>query len=201
MACGLGCGDGRSAGQGDAAAPDAQVPDATVPDATAPQDDVVEAESFELVFEPILPIANETIIFPPALDQAPSRTLSERETGDVLVAYTRVGCRVDPEAFIGQNRGLAVRPTPPVHLASVTIEQSGDGVSSSLAQLGEQTCLSVRPPGGTWQPFLEPAVVTIDDDIVLVRFETASALTDAVAIFLPTYTNISRITYRAAAAP
>jgi hypothetical protein len=192
VACGLGCGDARSVRVDGAAAPDAMVA----------EDDAAVPDGFELVFEPMLPIANETLIFPPALDQPSPRTLSEGATDDVIVAYTRVGCWVDPEAHIGQNRGFAVRPTTAVNLISVTIEQArAADASSSPAQLAERTCLSVRTPGGAWQPFLQPAVVTIDGDTVRVRFEASSVLTDAAAIFLPTYTRVSRIIYRAVAAP
>lgn len=189
----LGCGSGWPAVPADGAA---------TPDAAAVRDGGGTPEEFGLVFEPRLPIANTTLIIPLALDQPALRTLSAGATGDVLVAYTRVGCWADAPAVLGPNRGIAIRATPPVRLTSVAIAQvAGDNVTGSLDQLADQNCVSLRSPEGTWQPSLEPAMVSIDGDVVRLGFDAASALTDAVAIFLPTYTNVSRIDYRAAAAP
>jgi len=148
-----------------------------------------------------LGIANETLAFPLGLGPT-EQALSVANPGDLVVAYTRVGCWVDPEAWIGTDGVVPIqlRQAQPVALAEVTIDQFvGVGVSSTASQLAEATCLTLKSQGGQWMPFLQPRKVTLSADSVRAEFVIDRTSTDSAAIFLPTYTYVSRISYRVAA--
>ncbi len=80
------------------------------------------------------------------------------------MAYTRVGCSVDPEAWIGTDGVVPIqlRLAQPVALTEVTIDQFvGVGVSATPRQLAEATCLTLKSQGGQWMPFLQPQKITL----------------------------------------
>jgi hypothetical protein len=141
--------------------------------------------------------ANNTLVFP-LVDGPAQQALSHEKPGDLVVAYTRVGCTVDPNDWIGPAGAVPVqvRSTPAAHLTRITIEQSARTTSASTArQLAENTCVSLRLPAGAWQPFLRPSTITTTGDSARAEFVVAATSADAAAIFLPLYTDISKITY------
>ena len=147
-----------------------------------------------------LGIANETLAFPLALGPT-EQSLSPANPGDLVVAYTRVGCWVDPEAWIGTDGMVLVqlRQAQPVVLTQVTIDQFvGVGVTASPRELAERTCLTLKSQGGTWMPFLQPQKITLSTDSVRAEFIIDRTTADSAALFLPTYTNVSAISYRVA---
>lgn len=145
-----------------------------------------------------LVIANETVVFPLARSPA-ERALSRNDPGELVVAYTRVGCWVTPEEWIGPtgNAPVSVAAAPASFLTQLTIhfDVSPSGVPPA-DELARNTCLSVRPPGGPWQPFLQPSLVTPTTSSVRIDFAPSAQIADAAAVFLPTYVNVSRISYK-----
>jgi hypothetical protein len=153
---------------------------------------------------PSLAIANQTLVFPLDVQQPPLRSLSVSAPGDLRAVYTRVGCWVDPEAWIGGSGAAPVTlpATPPARLDEVTVEHDIDpSVTASPAALAQGTCVSVRSAAGLWQPFVLASQVVVTADAVRLTFALRAAAADAVAIFLPTYTYIARVSYRAEAGP
>lgn len=143
-----------------------------------------------------LSLSNETLVFPLATDQE-TWELTASSPGDLVAAYTRVGCWIDdPETWIGQ---VPLREVPPVHLTEVTIEQVSDGVHthSDATSLSGGACLTYRSCDGAWHSLLAPAAITGDAVTSTATFAVDLAGADAVGIFLPLYTNVSRITYTA----
>jgi hypothetical protein len=141
-------------------------------------------------FAPSLTIANTTLVFP--LTQTPARrSLSESEPGDLIIDYTRVGCWVDPEQYLG---AVDVTSAHEARLTLVTISQDVSA-SRPSTELAKETCLSVRRPDGTWQPLLQSTNVTITDSSLQLEFAVSITTADAAAIFLPTYTSVSNVTY------
>src|SRR5262245_55484884 len=149
-----------------------------------------------------LQIANRTLAFPLALGPT-EQALSLANPGDLVVAYTRVGCWVDPEAWIGTDGAVPIQlpQTQPAALTEVTIDQFvAVGVASSPSQLAEGTCLTLRSQGGPWMPFLQPQKISLSSaDSVRAEFVIDRTSAESAAIFLPTYTSVSRISYRVAA--
>jgi hypothetical protein len=93
-----------------------------------------------------LGIANETLAFPLALGPT-EQSLSIANPGDLVVAYTRVGCWVDPEAWFGTDGVVSIQlqQAQPVPLTEVAIDQFvGVGVTSTPRQLAESTCLTLK---------------------------------------------------------
>lgn len=148
-----------------------------------------------------LEIANETLAFPLALGPT-EQSLSLANPGDLVVAYTRVGCWVDPEAWVGTDGVVPIqlRQAQPVALTEVTIDQFvGVGVTSTARQLAESTCLTLKSQGGHWMPFLQPQKITmLSADSVRAEFVIDRISAESAALFLPTYTYVSRISYRVA---
>jgi hypothetical protein len=144
-------------------------------------------------FLPKLAIANETLVFP--LTRSPAqRSLSASELGELVVQYTRVGCWVQPGAGI---TSAALSPTAASLLTWVVIEFDHTSVSASVSgqEEAQGTCLTFRPPGGSWQPFLTPTTTTISSTSVRLEFAVPAASADAAAIYLPTYASISSVKY------
>jgi hypothetical protein len=140
-------------------------------------------------------IANDTLVFP--LAPSPSqRVLSESAPGDLVIAYTRVGCNVDPERWIGSMGVVPVTvvPTAPSTLMTVTIVFDPTTQALSTGEWMQTTCLSFRHEG-TWQPFTRPNQVDATATATTVKFAPAGAVSDAAAIFLPSYANVSGISY------
>lgn len=149
-----------------------------------------------------LQIANRTLAFPLALGPT-EQSLSLTNPGDLIVAYTRVGCWVDPEAWIGTEGTVPIqlRQAQPVALTEVTIDQFvGVGVTSTPSELAAGTCLTLKSQGGQWMPFLQPQKITLlSTDTVRAEFVIDRISADSAALFLPTYTYVSTISYRVAA--
>jgi len=148
---------------------------------------------------PGLQIANETLAFPLALGST-EQSLSLTNPGDLIVAYTRVGCSIDPEEWIGMD-GVAPIPLPaaePVALTHLTIDQFvGLSVTATAQSLAEGTCLTLKAQGGPWLPFLQPETITLlSDDSVRAEFVIDGTIAEGAALFLPTYTYVSSISYR-----
>jgi len=148
-----------------------------------------------------LGIANETLAFPLALGPT-EQSLSLANPGDLVVAYTRVGCSVDPEAWIGTDGVVPIQlqQAQPVALTEVAIDQFvGVSVTATPHQLAERTCLTLKSQGGQWMPFLQPQKVTLlSADSIRAEFVIDRISAESAAIFLPTYTYVSRISYRVA---
>jgi len=151
---------------------------------------------------PGLNIANETLAFPLALGPA-VQSLSQANPGDLVVAYTRVGCWIDPVEWFGSDDSppIELPQAEPVVLTHVTIDQRLEaGVTGTPSDLAEQTCLTLESPEGAWSPFLEPQTVTqLSADSVRAEFVIDGTLAEGAAIFLPTYTTVATISYRVAA--
>lgn len=149
-----------------------------------------------LDFMPSLTIANETLVFPLSREPA-HRSLAANATGDLVVAYTRVGCWVDPEMHIGGTYNPVAVAADAAELTTVTISQSLTETipAPEPARVAMETCVSLRPPGGTWQPFIQPTKVTTTASAVELEFSIPATVADAGAIFLPTYTSIAKVTY------
>jgi hypothetical protein len=149
-----------------------------------------------------LEIANETLAFPLALGPT-EQLLSRANPGDLVVAGTRVGCWVDPEEWIGTDGVVPIQlpEAHPVALTEVTIDQFvGVGVTATPRELAERTCLTLKSQGGQWMPFLQPQKITmLSADSVRAEFVVDRISAGSAAIFLPTYTNVSTISYRVAA--
>jgi hypothetical protein len=143
-------------------------------------------------------IANETLAFPLGVGPM-TQVLSASAPGDLKALYTRVGCWVDPNEWIGTG-GVAPADLPvaaPVRLVGVTIDQLGGvGVTLSRDQLAAATCVTYRSPGGVWHPFVRSPTVTLAGDAIRTEFTVDAAEATAVAIFLPTYTYVSKVAYR-----
>ncbi len=150
---------------------------------------------------PGLGIANETLAFPLALGPT-QQSLSLTNPGDLVVAYTRVGCWIDPEEWIGTDGTVPIElpEAEPVTLTHVTIDQfAGVGVTATPEGLAEGTCLTLKSQGGTWTPFLQPQTITLlSEDSVRVEFVIDGVSADSAALFLPTYTSVLAISYRVA---
>ncbi len=148
-----------------------------------------------------LRVSNETLAFPLVLGAPSVRTLSQDAPGDLQVVYTRVGCWVDPEAWLGSTGTVPVTlpAIPPVSVTTITIDHLySPDIAGSLAELADHTCVSVRAPDGVWGPFLRPDNVAITPDkFAQTHFSADGRTGDAVAIFLPIYTYVSQITYAA----
>lgn len=148
-----------------------------------------------------LAIANETLAFSLALGPT-GQSLSRANPGDLVVAYTRVGCGVDPEGWIGADGVVPIQlhQAHPVAVTEVAIDQFvGVGVTENPSQLAESTCLTLKSPGGPWMPFLHPQTITLlSADSVRAEFVIDRTGAESAAIFLPTYTFVSRISYRVA---
>jgi hypothetical protein len=148
-----------------------------------------------------LGIANETLAFPLALGPT-EQSLSPANPGDLVVAGTRVGCWVDPEAWIGTDGVVPIQlpQAQPVALTEVTIDQFvGVGVAATPRELAERTCLTLKSQGGQWMPFLQPQKITlVSTDSVRAEFVVDRIVVGNAAIFLPTYTHVSTISYRVA---
>jgi len=148
-----------------------------------------------------LAIANETLAFPLGLGPT-EQSLSPANPGDLVVAGTRVGCWVDPEAWIGTDGVVPIQlpQARPVALTEVSIDQFvAPGVVATPRELAERTCLTLRSQGGPWMPFLQPQQITLlPNDSVRVEFGIDRTSAESAAIFLPTYTNVSTISYRIA---
>jgi hypothetical protein len=149
-----------------------------------------------------LQISNRTLAFPLALGPT-EQSLSLTNPGDLVVAYTRVGCSIDPEAWIGTEGVVPIqlRQVQPVALTEVTIDQFvGVGVTSTPSGLAQGTCLTLKSQGGQWMPFLQPQKITLlSTDSVRAAFVIDRISADSAALFLPTYTYVSTISYRVAA--
>ena len=140
-------------------------------------------------------IANETLVFP--LARSPSqRVLSESAPGDLVIAYTRVGCGVDPERWIGSMGAVPVSivPTAASALTAVAIVFDQTTQALTTGEWAQTTCLSFRHEG-TWQPFTRPSRVDTTATATTVTFAPAGAISDAAAIFLPAYASVSGISY------
>jgi|SoiMethySBSTD1v2_1073268.scaffolds.fasta_scaffold03440_13 hypothetical protein len=143
-----------------------------------------------------LTIANETLVFP--LARSPSqRVLSRSAPGDLVVAYTRVGCWVEPDDTIGQTATVPVSVAPTVASTLVAVSILFDAMDPDLSseEWAQTVCLSFRPPTGPWQPFIRPSRVGSTGTSTTVEFAPIEATADAAAIFLPTYASVSGITY------
>jgi hypothetical protein len=138
-----------------------------------------------------LPTSNDTVVLSLGLTDDPS---------DAMLVYTRIGCPDDADDVIGSGGSAEalLPPTLPVHLTYVAVEQvhiaSGE---PEPAELGEQTCFSYRTSNGKWQPTFRPIRATVSGDSVVVEAGLDLHDADALAIFLPTYTNLVSITYEA----
>lgn len=147
---------------------------------------------------PALRVANSTLAFP--LGRGPAtQVLSETAPGELVVAYTRVGCWVEPEEWIGAMGPAAVRVDAggPVHLAEVVVDQVLDPLITATPQaLAEGTCVTYRTPQGKWRAVIRPTRVTTTAGSVRTSFGVDAAGVDAAAIFLPSYTHVSRVSYR-----
>lgn len=143
-----------------------------------------------------LAVANETLVFPLARE-AQTQALSESNRGDLVVEYTRVGCwaGVDPTRYT-----FHVREVERVPVLRVTIDQFvGAGGTITPQQLADGTCLSLQAQDGTWAPFLRAdRAELVSDYVIRVEFAVDEVRTSGAAIFLPTYTTVSSISYRVA---
>ena len=148
---------------------------------------------------PLMHIANETLVFPLAVgpqEQAPT----DVAPSELQRVYTRVGCWIEPEAWIGaQGAGpVHVPAVAPVRMIQLTVDHvASSTVVESLASLAAHTCVSIRS-GGIWRAFHAPSQIVTTVDSAHTEFAFDGADGDAVAIFLPTYTYLSKITYRIA---
>jgi len=143
-----------------------------------------------------LTLANDTLVFPLALDEE-TQLLTSSAPGDLVIAYTRVGCWIDdPETWIGNS---PLRAVPPVHLTQVTITQVSDGGSADDEPRGlsESSCFTYRTCDGVWHPLLAPTTITAGGGMTTATLSLDVDGVDAAAIFLPLYTHVSRVTYTA----
>jgi hypothetical protein len=149
---------------------------------------------------PALRISNETVVFPLAV--GPTVQVLSGDAPGALVAHdTRVGCWVNPDEWIGQGGAVPARvpATPPVRLLEVTVDQlGGEGVTEAPRQLADRTCVSFRSQDGRWHAFAAPSIITVTGESVRTAFALDAEDANAVAIFLPTYTFVSRVSYRVA---
>jgi hypothetical protein len=145
-----------------------------------------------------LKIANETVVFPLGVGPR-EQALTGAAPGDLVALYTRVGCAVEPEEWIGTNGAVPahIPATAPVHLVAVTVDELSDGGTSPRG-LADGTCVSVRWRDGTWHPSARPSQVTVEGVSVRAEFALDVESATAAAIFLPTYTYVSRVSYRMA---
>jgi hypothetical protein len=147
---------------------------------------------------PGLFIANATLAVAltrgPAVRQFVPAPPGDVTPADVVLQYTRIGCTIDdPDYWIG---GAALTPTPSTPLRRVTITQHEDLANVSTAQqLADATCLSVRPAEGGYSPLIQYSTLKPGDASVEVTFDVQATSVDAFALFLPTYTLVSRVTY------
>jgi hypothetical protein len=143
-----------------------------------------------------LSIANETLVFP--LNRATvERTVTRIEPGELVVAYTRVGCWVVPDEVLGDgsSRHVDLPNAEPNVLISASIDLGSDLESQLPVGFERETCISVRSAEGVWQPFEYPAPEATSGSTVRLLFPKMNAPADAAAIFLPTYATVSRVTY------
>lgn len=130
-----------------------------------------------------LTLSNDTLVFPLATEQE-TQFATEDAPGDLVIAYTRLGCWIDdPGEVVGD---IDLRDVPPVRLKEVTFDQSPDSAGA---------CFTYRTCDGVWHPLLSPTSSTTDGDPATATLTLNADAVDAVAIFLPLYTHASRITY------
>jgi hypothetical protein len=147
---------------------------------------------------PALKIANETVVLPLGVG-AREQTLSAQAPGELVALYTRIGCNVDPDEWLGAG-GVTPAPLPataPVHLVEVTVEQlAGTEVTASPDALASATCVSFRRPDGRWHASARSTKITMTGATIRTEFALDAPDATALAVFLPTYTYVSRVSYR-----
>jgi hypothetical protein len=148
-----------------------------------------------------LAIANKTLAFPLGLGE-PVQALSASMPGDLVEVYTRVGCSIqDPARVIGLGAYAEVHlpSVSSVHLTQISIEELRNASSDPTSrQLGEQTCFTYRSSANEWRALIPPSRLMVHGDRVIAEVDLDVRDAEAVAIFLPTFTHVSKITYRAA---
>lgn len=145
-----------------------------------------------------LRVSNETLVFPLGVGPT-AQTLSGAAPGSLMAVYTRVGCTVDPNEWIGPGGTVPVQlpTTAPVRLVEVTVDQVGDpGRPASLDQLADATCVTFRSADEVWRPLARSSNVTVTGQSVRTEFALDAGNATAAAIFLPTYTYVSKVSYR-----
>jgi hypothetical protein len=141
-------------------------------------------------------LANDTLVFPLALDKQ-TQLLTRSAPGDLIIAYTRVGCWIDdPETWV---RDLPLRAVPPVYLTTITMDQVSVGadVEDEPRGLSESSCFTYRTCDGVWHPLLAPTTITAGGGMTTATLSLDVEGADAVAVFLPQYTHAWRVTYTA----
>jgi hypothetical protein len=145
-----------------------------------------------------LKIANETVVLP--LGVGPQeQALSVQMPGELVALYTRIGCSVAPDEWLGAAGVTPARVpvTAPVHLVEVTVDQlTGTGVTASPDELARATCVSFRRPDGKWHASARSTQITMTGATIRTEFALDAPDATALAVFLPTYTYVSRVTYR-----
>lgn len=145
-------------------------------------------------------VANETLVLP-LRPGAQSVALSRRDPGDLQIRYTRVGCWIaSPDGVLAQGGDLPAQRT--VRLLAMAIEQElRPGNSSTLHSLGEETCFTYRTADGHWQALIAPMNIVETAQRVRTEITLQGAQGDAIAIFLPTWTNVRQVSYTIQEAP
>jgi hypothetical protein len=139
-----------------------------------------------------LRISNETLVLPLALGET-TQSLSRDAPGDLILAYTRVGCWIDDPG--GHVRGWPPREVPAVRLTQIGIVQEADPITGSLAS---GACFAYRTAeDGAWHGLLPifPTSASTQTSTASASLDVTGV--DAAAIFLPLYSYVSKITYRA----
>jgi hypothetical protein len=136
-----------------------------------------------------LAIDGETVVLPLGLNSDP---------GDAMELYTRVGCVDDVDALLGADGRAEARLPPmlPVALSYVAVEQRlPDGTTAK--ELGEQTCFAYRSSNGRWQPSFHALRTVVERGTVRLETNLLVYDADALAIFLPSHTELTSIEYAA----
>lgn len=136
--------------------------------------------------------SNRTLLFPLRKGDA-TFALSRSSPGDLEVLYTRVGCWIDdPGRLLG-----SLTPIESRHLASISIEivRGSAGPREDLEKLARDTCFTYRTPDGAWHSLLAPTRVAVTESSAIAELSLDVPNADAVAIFLPTWVNIARVSY------
>lgn len=143
--------------------------------------------------------SHETLLLPLA-DVEPVQDLSREAPGDLVLAYTRIGCTVgDPNPHL-RRQDIALPLGPDVRLRSIAVDEIGgsNGVSHGFSDSWRAgPCFAVRAEG-VWSAQTPPSSVVDGDGKRTSRLLLEDGWANAVAIFFQSSAEVTGIRYEIA---
>lgn len=159
-------------------------------------DYVIDVSAYEPTMPPSpLAITQDTLVFPLArgpVVEAPTRSTP----GDLIVGYTRVGCKSPSAEGMLDQDDLDIVAGIPVRLTQVIVEQARVYDALERERPADETCVSHRAADGTWSVPMPPTESTVSGARRTSSFTLDLDDVDAAAVFLPSFATVWRVTYR-----